>query len=171
MVKRGLMCMLLVLLAVIPVRANDATGSIKLTMRWQQMAVPGGTVTVYDVTELDVSEKPDALYKSVKAKGIPGITREIKADGTAEFPDLHTGCYLLVQEDAAPGYLNMNPFCVSIPVTVADQVTYQIEAFPKLERIPGTKLPQTGQLRLPAWGLMGCGLMLTALGILLQKRE
>ena len=170
MAKRGYLW-LLVLLLVFPVSAAGETGSVRLNMTYQGSAVPGGTVTLYPISEPDaslLSADPDALAQRDLSDG---VSRAVGEDGTVSFYDLENGIYLLVQNHAAGGYYPVKPFCVSIPITVGDELEYHIEAFPKLEPLPETKLPQTGLMRIPVWSLLGGGLSLTALGFLLTKRK
>lgn len=171
MVKKGCLCLLLLLMIHFTVSAQDTSGSITLVMRCQGSTVSGGTVTLYNITDLNPALGPEELMQRVSTIGITGITQEIGNDGMVFFDNLETGYYLLVQKTAAPGYRTMKPFCVSVPITLGEQTQYEVEAFPKLERTPETELPQTGQLHLPVWGLMGSGLLMAALGILLQKRK
>ena len=172
MAKRSWIWLILLLSSLsFPVSAVSASGSICLTMQFQGTPVSGGTVTLYEVTEMDHSEKPEELLKIVRSGGHDGVTREVTSDGTVCFFDLKEGCYLLSQETAPEGYYVMKPFLVSIPITVGGEVQYHVEGTPKLQRIPETKLPQTGMHILPVWGLLGGGLVLTALGLLLQKRK
>jgi len=169
--RRCLWLLVMLLFVAVPVRGEGNGGSIRLVMRCQGSAVSGGSVRVYDVTDLDRSVDPEVMAQVLLSTGIIGRTAEIGMDGTVCFADLETGYYLLVQERAAPGYLVVKPFYISIPITVGDQVQYHVEAFPKLQRIPQTQLPQTGQAHLPVWVLMSSGLALTGLGFFLQKRK
>lgn len=171
MVKRGWILLILLLAVAVPVTGTQLSGSICLTMSRQGGAVSGGTVTLYDVTALDHSAEPENLVRLVKSAGINGITRQVDADGKVEYMDLSEGYYLLIQETAAEGFAPMSPFCVSIPLKVGDRLQYHIEAFPKLEPAPENQLPQTGQIRLPVWGLMVGGSALIILGVLLAKRK
>jgi LPXTG-motif cell wall-anchored protein len=78
---------------------------------------------------------------------------------------------LLAQEQTPSGFRQMNPFLVSVPITVNGQIRYNINAFPKLEKIREEKLPQTGQRKQQVWALMGGGIVLIGLGIHLRKRK
>lgn len=171
MVKKGWIFLILLLGLVFPVMADEPEGSIVLTMRYQDAYICGGTVTLYDITELPSDKDPDQLAAIVHTGGIKGISREIGSDGAVSFQNLSIGHYLLVQEQVPAGFEPMRSFCVSIPMRVGDQMLYHIEAAPKLERIPETQLPQTGQRNMPVWGLLIGGLLLSALGLLLQKQK
>ena len=162
--------MLLVLLLAFSVGAEQL-GQIRLVMRYRGNAVSGGTVKLYEVTDYDISNDPEVLARQLRLMDTDGKMAPIGQDGTVSFVGLTTGIYLLVQEDAATGYYAMKPFFISIPITVDDQIQFEIEAYPKLERIPDEKLPQTGQHNLPVILLMGGGILLISLGILVQKRK
>ena len=168
--KRGYLW-LLVLLLVFPVSAADTTGSIRLHMSYQGAPVAGGKVILYDVTQQYGSVSIDEMVLFAKSGMLDGVMQEVGTDGTICFSNLEKGIYLLVQNPAADGYYPVKPFCINIPITVGDQLQYQIEAFPKLEPLPETELPQTGLIRFPVWGLTGGGFSLLALGLLLMKRK
>lgn len=171
--NRRMYILIVLMLAVIPITvfAAQQKGSIQLTMRHSSETVSGGTVTLYCVTDLSGAEDPQALAEYARYMGIPGTTRPVGTDGKVTFSDLEPGYYLLVQEEAAAGYRRMNPFCVSVPMAVGEELLYDIGAAPKLERIPEENLPQTGQLIWPIWILLGGGLGLIGMGLLLQKRQ
>lgn len=170
MIKRGYLWVLVLLLA-FPVGAAGEIGSIRLNMGYQGNPVAGGEVTLYDVTQQYDSASTDYLVQLARSGMMDGVTQKVGIDGTVRFSDLPSGVYLLVQNRAVDGYYPVNPFCISIPIMVGDQVQYHIEAAPKLEPLPETKLPQTGLIRYPVWGLLSGGLSLMALGLLLIKRK
>lgn len=163
----------MVLLFLVPftVFAAQQKGSIELTMREGPAVVAGGTVTLYCVTDWHDTADAKILADYAQAQKLPGITQDVGKDGKVTFGDLEPGQYLLVQGSVAAGYLPMNPFCVSVPMAVGEELIYNIEAAPKLERIPEPTLPQTGQLVWPIWALLGGGFGLIGLGFLLQKRK
>lgn len=180
------------------------TGSITVTMRdpETQEGVPGGTLTLYRVGRVQSwngnasfvlteefagsslslhnvysPELAQALADYAREAGIAGETRTIGDDGTVAFPDLKTGLYLLVQEEAAEGYNAVSPFLVTLPMRTSSGYVYDVDASPKveLERLPedppaenpDTTLPQTGLLNWPVPVLAISGLLLFAAGWLL----
>lgn len=162
---------LILFLVALPVSAQEAGGSIRLYMYCQGKPVAGGAVTIYNVSNMDLSDTPEQLLQQLPASGSTGKTAVIGDDGTACFTNLEKGYYLLVQETAPKGYFAMRPFFVSIPSEIDDQAQYHIEAHPKLQQIPEENLPQTGQLQWPAWLLAGMGLVAMGMGTLLLKRK
>lgn len=170
---RKMRIMLVLLLLLVPFRAAAAegNGSIRLNMRYSGGAVPGGTVTLYPVTDREEAANARNPAEYAQSMGLPGTTQTVGEDGTVTFSGLEPGHYLLVQQEAAAGYLTMKPFCISLPMSVGGELVYDIIAEPKLERIPGGQLPQTGQLVWPIWVLLGGGFSLIGLGILVRKRK
>ena len=162
---------MLCLLLVMPITciAAENEGTIRLKMRYNGNTVPGGTVVVYDVSACPGDRNPKELEKYVKQKNLPGECKQIDGSGTVEFDNLATGVYLLTQKVPADGYLAMNPFCVSIPISVNGQLIYEIDASPKLE--PEHNLPQTGQLIWPVWAFIGFGLVFIGIGLTKLKME
>ena len=171
MIRRSLWILLIMFAVAVPVGAQESDGSIRLYMRCQGKSIAGGAVTIYNVSNMDLSDTPEQLQRQFQAAGITGKTAVIRNDGTACFTNLEKGYYLLVQETAPKGYLAMRPFFISIPSEIDDQVQYHIEARPKLQQIPEENLPQTGQLQWPVWLLLGMGMIAMGTGTLLLKRK
>ena len=111
---------------------------------------------------------------------------KIGQDGQAKLTGLSLGLYLVRQSAAAEGYSKVNPFLVTVPMSVtneAGEVTsyiYDVDATPKPEQLspePVTttqeeetqpeKAPQTGQLWWPAWVLGTAGILFLAAGLIL----
>lgn len=142
------------------------------------------------------------LAAYAEEKELPGVTREIDKDGKVVFSGLKPGLYLLVQEENAPGYNPADPFLVSVPMLEDGSYLYDVNASPKVElkesprkphkpgtetppspsnppsgsgpTLPGTTLPQTGQVNWPIPVLTMAGLCLFAAGWYLRfggKRE
>lgn len=203
-----------------------ADGSIRVTMRVGGKAIPGGSMTCYRVgdvrmqsgslgfaltggfaasgislTDLDSPVLAGRLAAWAAQKNIAGTTVAIGSDGTALFRGLKPGLYLIVQNEAAPGYYAAAPFLVTLPMWENGSYRYDVDASPKAEA--GTKddtwtpedetpkeddkkpedsrqpeddqpkLPQTGQLNWPVPVLAAAGLLLLLLGRVLRggRRE
>lgn len=179
-------------------------GSIEVTMQEGNQAVPGGSLTIYkvgDVTEIDgndsfiptedfsgcdvsfesemSAELAQKLSKYAADHALKGVCQKIDGEGRISFEDLEIGLYLLVQEEAAPGYEKAIPFLVSVPMYEDGAYIYHVNASPKVEvkrqteseSVPAKpaapeppSLPQTGQLNWPVPVLAVLGLCLFSLG-------
>jgi len=172
MIKKIWIFLILAALTV-PMRvfAAEESCSIRLTMHCGSNPVPGGTVTLYCITGWADTADPEKLSEAVAARGLYGTTGQVSEGGCLEYQDLEPGQYLLVQSKAAEGYQSMKPFCVSVPMSIGGKLIYHIDAKPKLEPVPGEKLPQTGQLIWPVWLLLGTGTFLVGIGLLTGKRR
>lgn len=163
---------ILSLLFLMPIRAFALQqGSIEVAMEYGGKTVSGGTVTLYEIGDWSETADAEILAEYADKMNIPGTTKKVGEDGKARFPKLAPGHYLVVQHEAPAGFLPMNPFCISIPMTVGGKLIYDVQATPKLQRLPEPQLPQTGQLIWPIWVLLGSGFGLIGLGYLLQKRK
>lgn len=171
--KKRCCILLFLLLHVYPLRvfAGEQTGSIHLTMACGGKPVSGVVVTLYNVTDFQNIADAEALVSKVKKEERVGTTLLTGNDGILVFAHLEPGYYLLVQNEPLPGYLPMKPFCVSLPMSIGEELIFQIDAAPKLEKIPDVHLPQTGQLVWPVWVLLGGGLCLLAFGVILRRKE
>ena len=135
-------------------------GSIHVTMRCEGEEVPGGTLTLYRVGE--VQEESDnfsfrltedfagseaaldkldaalasALKNYARDEDLEGVTADIDREGRAAFTGLKAGLYLLVQEKAAPGYYKADPFLVTLPMAEDGEYVYDVDASPKVEEKP-----------------------------------
>jgi len=139
-------------------------GSIEVTMKQEEEVVPGGTLTLYRVGEIqqkntgyyfspvgDFAESGEALEDlsapelaeelAGYAQEENGDTLQIDDNGKALFDELELGLYLVVQYDAAEGYEKVSPFLVTVPVNINGSYIYQVDATPKV----GT-LKQSGQV-------------------------
>lgn len=136
-------------------------GIIDITMKWEDQAVPGGTLTLYRVGAVreddgDFSFEPTGVFKNrgstfedIQSAGLAaelaryaadndlqGTTRTIGKDGKISFANLELGLYLVVQEQAASGYSKINPFLVSVPAMEEGEYIYSIDASPKITNGP-----------------------------------
>lgn len=169
--RRRIWCLLL-LVFLLPGRAAAAQeGSLRLTMRINGDPVSGGTVVLYDVTDLAPDSDAEQLARYARLKLEPLQTGYVNGEGEVRFDSLPPGRYLLVQEEASAGCLPLRPFLFSVPIRIGDETVYQIEAAPKLSPLPNSSLPQTGQILWPIWALGGMGILLLGIGILIGKKE
>ncbi len=136
------------------------TGSIEVTMKQEEVVVPGGTLTLYRVGEIqqkngdysfglvddfaDSGASLEDITSPELAEGLAGYaqvekgnTLQIDENGNVMFDDLELGLYLVVQYDAAEGYENVSPFLVSVPVHINGSYIYQVDATPKVGLIKG----------------------------------
>lgn len=136
-------------------------GSISVTMRYQDKAVPGGSMTYYRVgdiqeqdgsfsfklnasfapsgvavEDLSAASAAKALAKFAAEQKLPGITKGIGLDGKLSFTGLKPGLYLLVQRRAAQGYAAAEPFLVTLPMEEDGTYRYEVDASPKVELKP-----------------------------------
>ena len=193
------------------------TGSITLDLSYQGEAVPGGTLTLYqvalgqmesqsdytlvfteafagcgiDLEDLSSPETAQALSMWSQDNEIPGQKQEIDENGHVSFSDLAVGLYLLVQEDAAEGFDRLRPFLVTIPVTSADSLVYDVNAAPKVNLEPAPTeptvptepteptepgepdLPQTGQVKwpIPVMAAIGAFLVIAGCCLVISDRR
>lgn len=214
-----LLCLALVCAMALPVRAHEVPdparkGSITVAMEHQGEPIPGGSLTLcrvadvvsddgdylfaytadfagcaIPVTELDSADLPLALAEIVKAGNLQGVTLAVDEKGVVVFSDLEIGLYLLVQQEAAPGYKKINPFLVSVPTNDGEGYIYDVDTAPK--NLPGPEeepttpptepteppppgepqLPQTGQLNWPVPVLAVLGMLLVVAGFALCTAE
>ncbi len=140
------------------------TGSIEVTMKQEEEVVPGGTLTLYRVGEIqqqdtrlffspvgDFAKSGETLENIAEpelAEVLAGYAQEANGDtlqvddgGKVFFDELELGLYLVVQYEAAEGYEKVSPFLVTVPVNINGSYIYQVDATPKV----GT-LKQSGQV-------------------------
>lgn len=188
-----------------PVPELDRRGSITVTMLHKNKPVSGGSLNAYKVGSIqedngsysfvpvdalrdriskfwDIQSPALAgtLAKYVTMKKLPPVTAKpvsIGRKGTAVFPNLEPGLYLVLQETPAPGYDKCKPFLVSVPYLKDGAYLYDVDASPKVSLEPhkpphggGGRLPQTGQLWWPVPVLVCAGLGSIVVG-LLRRRE
>ena len=140
----------------------DALGSISLRLHVNDVAVPGGEVTLYRVGEMYLSEGTyefryvddfagchydltgnlfseqlaDHIWRYAVGHQIKGVSKTADRQGKITFEKLPVGLYLLCQteQQAMDGYLPMNPFLISIPCrSSGEDLSYHVIATPKLE--------------------------------------
>lgn len=141
------------------------TGSISGNMTYEDSPVGGGSLEVYRVGDVTVSNEgyvftlteefaaseeslddpsssllAESLASYAAEAGLDSTTVSIGSDGTWEISDLELGLYLIVQNDPADGYEAISPFLVSLPYydEDADEYLYEVDADPKMEPITET---------------------------------
>lgn len=214
-----LLCLVLVCAMALPVFAHevpdaDMLGSISIAMKYQGEPIPGGSLTLYrvadvisndgdylfaytadfagctiPVTDLDSAQLPRELADIAQTENPEGITLELDEDGKVTFAGLRLGLYLIIQEEAAPGFKKVNPFLVSVPQNDDGHYIYDVDTAPK--NLPGPEeepttpptepteppppgepqLPQTGQLNWPVPVLAILGMLLVVAGFALCTAE
>lgn len=157
----------------VPDESQDGHCSITITMTYKGKAVPGGTLALYkvgdvqeddgnysfvpvkaiqsDISEfgnIESSDLPGKLAKLEK-KLTPVTTKPVTIDknGTVTFSNLEFGLYLVVQKTAASGYGKTSPFLVSVPYLYKGEYKYNVTSQPKtdLEReVKPTTPPSSG---------------------------
>ena len=159
---------LLLSLFVLPASAAavdpDRLGSITATMTDDGESIPGGTLTLYRVAELDLASSSGFRYVGeyedcateldsfgpseaielatyTYENDIQGETKVINANGVVKFDSLEPGLYLLIQWKAADGYYHLAPFLVSIPNNEDGEYVYDVTCVPKQEPIPEPTCP------------------------------
>lgn len=194
----------------------DRRGSIAVSMNYQGNPVSGGTLILYRVADVvnsaadfafaytsDFAESailvenlnnanlPEELCGIVNSKALSGIARTVNEEGKTTFSDLEIGLYLIVQENAAPGFERINPFLVSVPYRHNGGYVYDVDTAPK--NLPGPetaptdpptttepsepaepdepKLPQTGQTNWPIPVMAVLGILLIIGGYCLRVSE
>lgn len=172
MIRRlGLIMTILVMIVPLTVFSAGERGSIRVRMRYEDVAVPGGAVALYALSDEDDTGDPQTLWERAETSGQSALVIPVGSDGEVIFENLEPGGYLLVQPKAAEGFLPIKPFCVRIPMHMNGEMMYHIDATPKIETKPETKLPQTGLLTWPAYFLLALGTAVAGAGILMSKRK
>lgn len=179
------------------------TGSVYAQMKHQDATVGGGSLTLYYVAQINgthyrytedfahsyvplndikSAETAKALADYAREKSLSGTKMQIDENGMVSFSNLKLGLYLLIQEEAAPGYDTIKPFLVTVPVRHNGKYEYDVNALPKLSLEPKPTqpttpppptqpvppdIPQTGLNRWPVPVLASTGLLLVALGLIL----
>lgn len=148
----------------------DRTGSILVTMEYEDEPVAGGSMTLYHVAvpvwqedkyifeytndfsdcllsldDLATQGAANDFVEYAIDHDLLGKKKEINEDGEVLFEDVKLGLYLLVQEDAAKGYFAASPFLISVPMNADEGWIYDVDATPKvaLEREPEPSTPPT----------------------------
>lgn len=173
-------------LAAVPTARAAETGSIQVQgieapVALYSVASPEGTVHA-DFAAVYVGlpgEEPAAsrakiLWAYAQAKKRPGLAGQADAEGKALFAPLEQGLYLIGSTATVPEF---DPFLVRIPTQINGKPVFHIEAKPKQEdpetttptepepTTPSPNIPQTGTSVIPKYLLMGCGILVTLIGL------
>ena len=164
-------CMMCIAVTAMGLRAGAASRAGSLRIRLQ----PGAQALIWQVADenVDLTEpfrelsagclQPDRaaeLLRYARQEGIGGTEGKPETGGWVAFENLDPGVYLVKPEDG-------QPVLVRIPTEINGEPDWDVEIYPKTgETTPGkpSKLPQTGPVRWPAWGLALAGLGLVLLG-------
>lgn len=144
---------------------QNRTGSVTVTMKYNENPVPGGTLTLYrageireddgnysfvlteefaksgvslkleDMDDSDLADMALSLASYAAEKGLLGKNVTIGSDGTATAKGLKLGLYLIVQSQAAPGYNTVSPFLISVPMKEGGAYVYEVDATPKMSTL------------------------------------
>ena len=148
-------------------------GSVHLHLKYGMQPLTGGSITICKTDDWNWDGEMDAemLDRYRKEHRLPGMTKELDSEGNVIFDNLEEGRYLIIQGDPVRGYYPIEPFLISIPVTINGEVIWEVEEQPKMQPLPDKFLPQTGQLRWPVPVLGGVGIILTCAGYLMIRKK
>ena len=185
--KKHLKCLLALLLLVclplsaaahpVPDERKDGHCSITVTMTYQEKALPGGTLALYKVGDVEEEDgnysfvpvvairedlaqfgdiqSPELAGKLSKMESkltpVTALPQKVGENGKVTFSSLPFGLYLVVQKTAPAGYGETEPFLVSLPYLEEGEYQYDVASQPKtdLERDVTTK-PTTSPTTKPA---------------------
>ena len=120
------------------------------------------------------------LFVYAEVEGIPAQTIQVGADGTVKIENLPMGLYLVTQNVAFDGCMNMRAALISVPMYLNGEWVFDVVAAPKLEPLvpetsiptttgPGIIIPPTGQTNWPIPLLILGGCFLILLGLCVRK--
>lgn len=119
------------------------SGSIQVFMKKDGHIVSGGTLSLYpihmDFTDPTAPAAVEKMVEYVKEHSPLGQTKPVGEDGSVLFHGLGEGLWLVMQEEAAQGYVPINPFCVSL-----EGEGQEVTAWPKIQYDDDPDRPQTG---------------------------
>jgi len=131
-------------------------GTIRITMKKDGKAVPGGEFEIYHIANasesdgslkyiftndfkgctasldyIESDEFASAMESYIKSNKISGVIKNADDNGIAEFTQLEAGIYFVMQNEAAKGYSKANSFTVLLPAYENGSYKYTVEANPK----------------------------------------
>ncbi len=148
-------------------------GSITVAIKDGEKRLTGGSLTLYKVGDVaeddgnfifvltdefrasglslkDIESEQLAkdLAEYADDSGAYSNTEDIDSEGRLVYKNLDVGLYLIVQKEAAEGYLPVNPFLVSVPMVQDEAYIYDVYATPKVDdpdKIPETTTDVSGE--------------------------
>ena len=130
------------------------TGSLSITLResdGSHAAMQGGTFCIYEVAQAEIEnanfayiptedfEESGADLSDLNAPGLAehlaayaaaehlsGLVDTTGADGRVTFSDLQLGLYLVMQKGTVPGYYQVSPFLVTVPLMDGNVNYYKV---------------------------------------------
>lgn len=185
--KKGLMlaaALAMALMLPLRARAAEETGSLRLDILIEDLAVTRGAVTLYRVgfpvqegyrivesfgggiVQSADAESPHLAQWLTQSAGEGGTVRLLDADGDAVFSGLEDGLYLMVQTEPMDGFYSVSPQLVMLPRADDWDVTVELLPVPIVAENPSTG--EGAQVLLGLAGMMGSGL---GLAICARKRN
>lgn len=185
MLKRAVFAVLVFgVLVGIPIEVRAAqTGSIQVVLEPRSSA--GGAVTLYRAGAAEEGgyrlsevyggglvrwgDLPSEALASWLAEhaAAEGTVKQLDKDGSAFFPDLLPGLYLIKQTEPISGENNMRPFVVELPYEDIWQITVQPQAEPAAQEPPPTGQSPAVLAAAPVMIVSGLGL----LGMVVSERR
>lgn len=168
----------------IDARAVEDTGSVRVDIVMEELAVTNGALTLYRVgssvqegyriaehfgggiVQHKDARSPHLAQWLAESAGEGGTVRLLDADGDAVFDDLEDGLYLVVQTEDMDGFYPVGPQLVTIPQGEKWDVTVEILPLPIVVENPSTG--EGPQVFLGMLGMMGSGL---GLAVCVRKRK
>ena len=173
-------------LAAVPTALAAESGSIQVrgiegAVVLYGVASPDGTlkddfanVSSDILDRTNAASKAKVLWAYAQAEKLPGLAGQADGEGNALFAPLEQGLYLIGSTASVPEF---DPFLVQIPTEIDGKPVFHIEAKPKQEEpetttptepeptTPSRNIPQTGTSVIPKYLLMGCGILVTLIGL------
>ena len=164
--------------------AVEETGTVRLDIIIEELAVTRGAVTLYRVgypvqegyriaeefgggiVQHADAESPHLAQWLAESVDGSGMKRLLDADGDAVFSGLEDGLYLMVQSEGMDGFYPVSPQLVTVPRNRDWEVTVELVPLPIV-----VENPSTGDGFSPVWAMivvMGSGL---GLAVCVRKRK
>ena len=162
-------------------KAAENYGSIRVKLDAGDLAVTNGAVTLYQVgfpveKGYRISEnfgggiihRQDAHSANLaqwlaESADESGMTMLLDADGSAVFPELEEGLYILVQTERMDGFYPILPVLLSVP----EDIQWNVEVYRQPVPVV-TEIPMTGQSPAPFLGVLG--MILSSAGLILCRK-
>ena len=135
----------------------DQTGSLTVSLQYNDTPISGGTLTLYRVANivcgedgyeftlsdgfentalslenLQSSQTVGAFVSYAKNNNFDGLVRKVPQNGVVSYEDLTVGLYLVAQYENPESYLVIEPFFVTVPLEIGDETVYDVDATPKV---------------------------------------